>query len=90
MTNAGKLFQIFSQGFGNRAFFLQAQNLVQTNKEQMQFVLSINKVQESVEELPLTTKKLSEVKTCDIFLVEKLKKAKELGKEKNFPLNIFQ
>lgn len=52
--------------------------------EQMQFVLSINKVLESVEELPLSTKKLSQVKTCDNFLVEKLKKAKELGKEKTF------
>jgi hypothetical protein len=34
-----KIVADFSQGFGNKAFFLQVQNIIQTNKEQMQVIL---------------------------------------------------
>lgn len=90
MTNAGKLFQIFLQGFGNRTFFLQAQNLVQTNRADAACFVHKQGSGISRRVTTLPPKSLSQVKTCDKLFGGKIEESQRTGKRRNFPLNIFQ
>jgi uncharacterized OsmC-like protein len=79
-----KIVADFSHGFGKRAFFLQAQNITQTRSRCSLF---FHKQSSGISRR--ITICLRKVVTGEVSM-EKLKKAKEMGKEKHIPLNRFQ